>query len=144
MGTAILPHHPLSDQLWKLLRSFSRHAFMLACCLIICAQSLQAGDSASTPNSNNDFGKTQQAFQVQGALGDTRMASSKTMIEGVGNVVTGVSQVITGPVLYVVMGVAVMLAVFGFIQGKMMMAFMGVGAFILAGALKALFGVFAG
>ncbi|MCX8013015.1 MAG: hypothetical protein N3A02_01835 [Rectinema sp.] len=141
MGTAILPHHPLSDQLWKLLRSFSRHAFMLACCLIICAQSLHAQQS---PTSAQDFDRTKQNFTVTGANLSGSMTSSKTMIEGVGNVVTGVSQVITGPVLYVVMGLAVMLAVFGFIQGKMMMAFMGVGAFILAGALKALFGVFTG
>lgn len=98
--------------------------------------------SPSFAATSQDFQKVSTQFTVANAAG-LPPGSSKDMLEATGNVVNSVAQIITGPVLYVVMGVAIMIAVYGFVQGKMMMAFMGIGGFILAGALKALFGVFA-
>jgi hypothetical protein len=66
-------------------------------------------------------------------------AAGSTMIGTVGNTVSSIAAIITGPVLYIIMGVAIMVSVFGFVSGKMVMAFSGVGAFILAAVLKALF-----
>ena len=92
---------------------------------------------ASAATTDAGFEQTNTTFTstpaATGAGGD--------MVNSVGNTVTGISGIITGPVLYIIMGVAIMISVFGFVSGKMTMAFSGIGAFILAAVLKAMFGL---
>ena len=63
------------------------------------------------------------------------------MLTGVGTTANQIANLLTGPILWIVMGAAVILAIYGFASGKMAMAFTGIGAFVLAAVLKGLFAV---
>ena len=107
--------------------------------------SAAASAAAATPPTEAElagttaFNITRNDFAVQAAGGSLGNAAGKGMIKAVGNTVSSLASIITGPVLYIIMGLAIMISVFGFVSGKMVMAFSGIGAFVLAAVLKALF-----
>ena len=113
-------------------RTFGR---ALLPCLLLLGMCLVGGvQNASAVDGS--FSQVTGAFSA-GAAQDASAGS--TLIGAVGNTVSSIAAIITGPVLYIIMGLAIMISVFGFVSGKMQMAFSGIGAFILAAVLKALF-----
>ena len=127
MTTTTIPTHPLTALLGRL----SRHAALLL--LLLVPISAFAGGAAVDPNVNGmglgEFTTTSTTSTIAGG----------TMITSVGTTANQIANVLTGPVLWIVMGAAVILAIYGFAAGKMAMAFTGIGAFILAAVLKGLF-----
>ena len=105
--------------------------------VLILSMALFTAPMASAAVDDGNFKTTTDAVFAAGAAQDN--AAGKGMIGAVGNTVSSLAGIITGPVLYIIMGLAIMISVFGFVSGKMVMAFSGIGAFVLAAVLKALF-----
>ena len=129
----------MSSSLFSL-TSLVRGFVMALLLLVTPAAAFAGGTPAPTGvDDGNVNGSGLQDFTLS-ATAPTGVAGG-TMLTGVGTTANQIANLLTGPILWIVMGAAVILAIYGFASGKMAMAFTGIGAFVLAAVLKGLFAV---